>query len=202
MIKRIVSVGLIALIACIGIVAPVSATTSTLYENFTTGGNSDSSHIYGTNFVAEQFTAIDSHTISKIALELKRVGSPGTVVVELRDVDSVSGDISTIDLLSYSMNGNLFPTGYTLLSYTVGGTTDAIINGNEYALVVSAPSGDSSNYIMWQGNSAGGLANAVGLHNTDSGFSAWVSDTPADYLLSLWQYNFKYSIGASYKKLP
>jgi hypothetical protein len=186
--KFVYAVGaiLIAASAVLAIVQNVGAIAApTIYEALTTGGDGDSLPIYGSNIVAEQFTAgTVSHTVYRIAAEVERVGFPGTVEISLRDVDS-SNNIATQDLTSASLDGNSLSTGYLLLSFDVGEVP--LQAGNKYAVIIDAPSGDNADYVLWHADTGGGLAGAVGYHSTTLGFN-WTSDTPADYLFQISGY--------------
>jgi len=163
---------------------PVFATsTATLYESYTAGGDGDSDAIYGSNLNAQQFTSnTTAHSISLIHLMLKRVGSPGTVTVSLR---TASAGLSTgLDITTSSLNGNVFSTAYTYQTFTLAVETSILIS-TQYSIVITAPNGDGSNYVMWQKDSGGGLADAVGNKSTDGGIT-WASTTPADYLFQVY----------------
>lgn len=164
-------------------VIPLSA-TPTLYETFTTGGNSDSAHIYGVNWEAQTFTVgTSSHTISEVSLSLKRSGAtPGTVTVSIR---ATSSDVPAgADLTSATFNGNSLTTSYTTQLFIF--TSPVNVNAStEYSIVVRAIAGDSSNYILWQENSAGGLSNGTDANSTDSG-STWTKNATPDNLFSIY----------------
>ena len=157
----------------------------TLYEEFVTG-NWTSERVYGVNWTAQSFTVGDTcHTMTSVWLSLNRTGVPGYTYLVLRYTDS--------DL----------PTGYGLtVSDAVASTTMpigaadwveftfdeyALEAGVSYALCLYAPDGDSTAYVEWEGNSAGGLADGVGSHSSDNGVE-WTTDAPVDYLFRIWGY--------------
>jgi len=176
----------IGILAMLLLPLAVSADTPpTLYETFTTGDDTDSNIIAGYNWTAEQFTVGSAtHTITSVQLSLKRVGVPGYMYVSIRQADSglpvgydltVSDSVGSLTLLTGSY-------GQAEFTFSDPITLDA---GEEYAICLYAPDGDVSNYVLWQGNSAGGLANAVGSHSGTNG-ATWASDTPTDYLFSVY----------------
>jgi hypothetical protein len=154
------------------------------FEYLNTGGDGDSDDIYGSNFVAMQFTSdATAHTVTAIRVMLKRTGNPGTVIVSLRNA---SGGVpsQTIDLIYGTLNGNNLSTSYSWREVTMN-VEFALESNTQYAIVVSAEDGDVSNYINWQIDSGGGLANAESSHSNDNGVT-WVSDTPEDCLFEIW----------------
>lgn len=163
----------------------ISATTPTLQENLLIGGDAASAtHIYGSNVVGMQFTSlVSAHSLTSIGVGLYRVGSPGYINISLY---TAAAGVPVTELTSVTYNGNNLGTAYSsvikmdLLSeyFSMSGST-------QYAVVVSAPYGDSSNYVLWEADSGGGLADAVGSHSTDGGYT-WASDSPVDYLFGIW----------------
>lgn len=178
-------------------ILPIYATTEpTLYERYTSGGDGDSDHIWGSNLSAEQFTTDDTtqglitaipHSVIKIRLLLQRYGSPGTVKVSLRTA-SAGVVNSSNDIVSGTLSGNVFSsTAYTYQEFTMD-TETALTTNTQYAIVVTAPDGDVNNYVKWWKDSGGGLANAVGNKSTDGG-TTWTSTTPEDYLFQIYGYD-------------
>lgn len=157
----------------------------TLYEYLNTGGDGDSGAIYSANWTAEQFTSANiSHTVTSIRVPLKRVGTyPGIVELALTYADS--DNFSTgADLTSALLNGDaMSDTAYVWYDFDVSDMTLAY--DTSYAVVVRATSGNATDYILWQKDTGGALADAVGSHSMDSGIT-WVSDSPVDYLFEIW----------------
>jgi len=156
----------------------------TLYEYLNTGGDGDSGAIYSANWTAEQFTSDNtSHTITSVRVPLKRVGdTPGIVTLAITYADS--SDFPTgADMTSAVLNGDAMTTSYVWYDFDVPDiTTDY---ATSYAITVKALSANSTDYILWQADSGGSLADAVGSHSSDSGIT-WVSDSPTDYLFEIW----------------
>ncbi len=154
-----------------------------VYEYLNTGGDGDSGSIYGAEYTAQQFTAnATSHTAVHIKLSLKRSGSPGTVTVELKHANA-SHEPTGLPLASGTLDGDLFLTSYGWWQFDIDEVS--LTASQEYCIVVYALNGDAANYILWQMDSGGGLASAVGMHSHDAS-STWTSDTPADYLFEAW----------------
>jgi hypothetical protein len=154
-----------------------------IYEYYNTGGDGDSASIYENNMLAQQFTAgATSHTAIKIKLYIARVGAPGDILVELKHA-TVADEPTGLNIASGTLNGNIFSTSYLWLTFELDEVS--LQSGTKYAIVVSAPDGDVSNYVTVKQDTGGGLADAVGLHSHDAG-STWTSDTPIDYLFEVW----------------
>jgi len=183
---RILAVALILTLIVIPIGASnVYALTPTLQENLVTGGDAASAtHIYGANFVAQQFTSLaDAHTVTSIGVGIYRSGSPGTVTVSLYNA---AAGVPTTLITSTTLNGNALAVAYSgVIKVNLTVEYQSMLASTQYAIVVSAPNGDAGNYVLWWSDSGGGLANAVGSNSTDGG-SSWTSDTPVDYLFSVY----------------
>lgn len=153
-------------------------------EYLNSGGDGDSSaNISGIKWVAQQFTTDNvSHTVTNIRLSLKKVGSPGTITVSIKHANS-SNEPTGLDIVSGTFNGNDLLTSYSTIDIEVD--EGSLEGAAKYAIVIRALAGDASNYVKWQMDTGGGLANAVGLTSSNGGVT-WVSDTPADYLFEIW----------------
>jgi hypothetical protein len=164
--------------------AAYADTLPTLYEYYNTDGDGDSPAIYGASWVAMQFTVGSiSHTAVNINLYLKRYGtSPGTVTISLRHADDDYYPVG-LDIVSTTLNGDDFTTAYSPQQFTV--LESSLEENSKYAILVRAVAGDSDNYILWQKDTDGGLADAVGCHSENGG-SNWSTDDPTDYLFEIW----------------
>lgn len=183
MVKRLTAIVLLML--CLLLSPSVAlAGDPTLYENLNTGGDGDSDEIYSPNWTAEQFTSDNSsHRVTSIRVPLKKVGTtPGTVTLAI--TQATTDNVSTgVDLSTASLNGNAMTTSYVWYDFNI---TDITLSGNtSYVIVVKAPTGSASDHILWQKDSGGGLADAVGSHSVNTGID-WVSDAPTDYLFEIW----------------
>lgn len=155
-------------------------------EYLNTGGDGDTAAIYGQNFGAMQFTSTaNAHSVTTVRVAVKRVGSPGTVNLSIRHASS--GLPTGVDLIDFTeQNGNTYSTSYAWLTFSPSsGTLEMMEGSTQYAIVISAVDGDASNYVMWQIDSGGGLADAVASHSTDGGIT-FSSDTPKDALFEVW----------------
>jgi hypothetical protein len=177
--KRILSLLAIILISSL-IVLPVYA-TAVLYEYLNTGGDANSIDIFGANVVAQQFTSsVTAHTITSIKLELLCVLAPPTVKVSLYNA---AAGVPTTEITSVTYSGTVLADSYTMTTFDIPDVS--LLPSTQYAIVVSSPNGNSTNYVRWHQDSGGGLGSAVGLHSHDTAIS-WTSDTPADYLFEVY----------------
>jgi hypothetical protein len=155
---------------------PIFATNSStnLYEYYNTGGNSDSIHIYGPNWDSQTFTVgTSSHSITDIQLMIKRVGTtPGLVTIAIQATNT--GVPISPDLASATYDGNALNTDYSLTNFTL--TSELSINASiTYSIIIRDISGDSSNYVLVQQNSAGGYTGGAVVHSANSGLT-WTSE--------------------------
>jgi len=151
-----------------------------MYESIgLTTGDGDSTTIYGANQTAEAFTLTEGHSVVLVNLMLKRVGAaPGNVTVEITEA---SGNVSNgAFVASATLDGDLLSTSYTKIPVTF--TETILENGQQYAIVVSAVSGDSSNYILWQKHTAG---TAHLSSNSTNGGASWTTSA-SDMLFEVW----------------
>jgi hypothetical protein len=133
-------------------------------------GDDSCMFIYGSTVGAQTFTtsATTEYSVTSVRVLLSRTLVPGTVTVSIR---RTAGGVPTgVDLTSGTLAGTSIDTSYTWYSVTMATEVTLELN-TMYAIVVSAPSGDITNYICWRYAAAGALANGNGLSSTDSGVS-------------------------------
>jgi hypothetical protein len=158
---------------------------STRYEYYNTGDDSPVG-IYDAYWSAQTFTPSTAHKITSVKLLLYRLGSPGTITVGIRATDG-SGHPTGADLCSGITDGNTLPTGspYEWREISLGAGYN-LAAGTKYAIVVRAPSGNSTNKVNWRFDStsptyAGGNYQA----SYDSG-SSWTTDNTFDFMFEDW----------------
>jgi len=136
----------------------------------------DNSWAYGANWFAQTFTPATTFTTDKVMLQLQKASSPGgNFVVRIRATDG--GGLPTVtDLTTGSVTcASITTQGW----YTVPITSYTFTAGTKYAIVISAASGNASNFIAAHkfGNYYTG-GNAVS--STNSGVT-WTADTTRDF---------------------
>ena len=133
-------------------------------------GDDSCSFIYGTIVGAQTFTtsATTEYSVTSVRVLLNKTLVPGDVTVSLR---RTAGGVPTgVDLASGTIDDALISTSYTWYDVTM--STEVTLELNTmYAILVSAPNGDITNYICWRYAAAGGLANGNAVVSDDSGIT-------------------------------
>jgi hypothetical protein len=110
-----------------------------------------------------------------------RVGNPGYVTVSIRH--TAGGAPTGVDLASGSINGNALDTSAAW--YDIPMTVEKSLELNTvYSIVVSAASGDVSNYVCWRKVNAGGYAGGNAATSANSSIT-WTTQT-WDQMFELW----------------
>lgn len=124
----------------------------------------------GTDWYAQTFTTGSAYTITDVALNCWKYGSPGNITVSIREV--IEGKPSGADkcsvIVADSEISSVSPTWYT---FTFD-TSYALDDATKYAIVWRAPSGDGSNYFAPFGYDSSGYANGDFVSSSNSG-SSW-----------------------------
>ncbi len=138
--------------------------------------------IYGNVMAGQSFTVgAVAHTAVKTRLILGRVGQPGNVYVSIRSYSG--GTMSNADLTVVALNGNAITLDKAVYDCVL--TPEKSLEANkQYAIVVSAPSGDRYNYVMWCADSSGGYTGGNATISINAGIS-WTSLT-YDYNFEIW----------------
>ncbi|HUU63138.1 MAG TPA: hypothetical protein VMX96_04365 [Dehalococcoidia bacterium] len=132
---------------------------STRYEYYDAGATAVWA-AQGNSVSAQTFTPSVAHIITSVKIKAFRVGSPGTVTASIRATD-VNGKPTGVDLCSGTIDGNGFTTDTAGVLYEITlGAGTALAASTKYAILIKAPSGDTSNYV--QGLGAGGNPYAGG----------------------------------------
>lgn len=146
-----------------------------LYERYNQKYQSSMS-VYGTEWRAMTFTigTVSNNTqfyIKRIRLFIYREGTtPGTCTVAIR---ATSGGLPTgANLGSGTFNGNAVPTSPKWVEVSVGNALAT--PSTQYVIVLSVPTGDASNKIIWKQNSMGVYAGGNRCDSADSGVN-WTS---------------------------
>jgi hypothetical protein len=187
---RILAVCVVAFSTVIGITLPTSA-SPTIYESWTGTGDANSIDIYGANIQSEQFTAISTHSITSIKLELLAVLAPVSVTVSLYNA---AAGVPTTELAKITYSGSVLADTYTMYEFDIPDTI--VLASNQYAIVVSCTNGNATNYVRWHQDSGGGLADAQGVHSHDSGIT-WTAEAAVDYLFIVYGENAYQVVGAN-----
>ena len=174
---------MLAALAVFLFAAPVYADLS--QRDYYSTGDDAAVDIYGANWYAQTFTTSEAYSISSVRLKIYRLGEPGTATVSIRETDD-GGDPTGGDLCSGTINAN------TITTDTSGGWYEVEFSSNydleastQYAVIVRAVAGDSSNYVGWRYDSTGTLADGNYEASTNGGMS-WTANTSYDFMFSTW----------------
>ena len=154
------------------------------YQYYDTGDDGDYDG-YTANWLAQTFTPQATHMISKVKLKLFRVGDPGTITVSIKA--TTSGKPSGADLCKGTIEGLdlTLDTNGEWYEITLGdGYT--VSKGAQYAIVVRAPSGDSSNKVSWRADKTSPTyTGGTYCSSSDSGVD-WGIISGADCMFEEW----------------
>lgn len=161
-----------------------SPPTETMYEFYNVGRDSGRD-IDGTIWAGQTFTPTIIHTLTKIKLELAKIGSPSTLTCSLRNT---SGGLPIgNDLASASIQGSDVSTvwNWVWIDLPDWGPFTA---GTKYAIVCRCPGCNSLNKYYWgTDNTNPTYAKGSGFGSFNSGTS-WISGT-RDFMFEEWGYS-------------
>jgi hypothetical protein len=153
--------------------------SGTIQESYTTGDNSPED-IWGTRWYAQTFTTTSAYSIKGVRLLLFKSSNPsGNVTVAIR---ATSSDLPTgADLVSVSMSAADLVTDTPTWEYFEFASSYSLSASTTYAIVVRAPSGDSSNYVNWRFDSTGSYSGGRYAESTNSGVD-WTGNSSWDFM--------------------
>jgi len=161
-----------------------------IYESYVSGYDSDTT-IYGDNWEAQMFQPQANHNVTYLCLYLKHTTTTGVGTVNIYLYPNDGGTPNLPDpgnpLQSTSINGDTeLTTSYRWIPINI--TSQAVVSGTNYFIVVEAPSGDASNYIRWGGDgSSPSYSNGYRAYSDDDD-SSWNQDTATDLLFQEGEY--------------
>ncbi|MBA7493218.1 hypothetical protein ES702_03784 [subsurface metagenome] len=140
-------------------------------------------HIYGSNWCSESFTPQTTHTITRIKVRIKKIGSPPTLYCDIYRAGADHCPTGA-PIASDSVHPDYIPTGiwgdWYEFTFTPGAT---LFSGIEYCVVLHHIGGDASNMTQWIGATASQYPNGKFCRSTDTGAS-WTSyDTYDAYFI-------------------
>jgi len=142
---------------------------SILRDYYDTGGNWDY-EIYGSEWKGQTFTTSSAYTLTSVSLSLARSGTPGTLTVSI--FATSGGEPTGSVLTSNTYDGNsLSDSVYTWIDIQL--TPYSLSSGVQYAIVVKATSGDSSNFVYWLAES--------GMPSYAGGSQVWSSNSGSSW---------------------
>jgi hypothetical protein len=150
-----------------------------LKDSFTTFDGTGISVTHGVNWHAQTFVTGSAYTITDVALNCWKFGSPGNITVSIRK--TTGGKPSGGDLCSATVADSEISTLPSLAYYIFTfASSYALDDVTKYAIVWRAPNGNAANYFTPFGDGAAGYADGGTFTSADSG-SSWGSEgTSAD----------------------
>lgn len=151
-----------------------------LYETYTTGYDSDTT-IYGDNWEAQIFQPQTNHNVTHFWLYLRRsTAGVGAVNISLYSTTGTP-KVPNAQLQTVQYNANSWlNTTYQWKMIVI--TSQAVVSGTDYAIVVEVPDGDGTNYVSWgYDGSSPSYSNGYRAYSDDDA-SSWNQDTDADFL--------------------
>lgn len=149
-----------------------------LKDYYNTGADDDQAFSDLTH-LCQSFTASENYDIASIALKLFRIGSPGTITVELYLADDSTNKPTGGILASGTTDGDTLTVNTNGEWRTITfGSSYSLTNGEEYVIVCRAAGHITS--VNWiKDASAPSYAGGQGGTSNDAGFS-WVMDISRD----------------------
>jgi hypothetical protein len=169
----------LALEAMILPVEPVAA--ANLYEFYNSGANV-SRPVWGDTWRGQTFTADSNHSITSVKLQIYRQGYPGNVTASIEPVDK-NDHPADVDLTSGSVNGDSLSTSAANWCEIILTPSYTLVGGEKYAIVLKAPSGNSTNRVLWRADTEGTYAGGSMEQKVDG--DDWVH-FGADCMFEVW----------------
>ena len=144
----------------------IPETVSSRGEYYLTQVTPGEEEVYGTRWIAIQFTALWAHTIYSARLRMYREGLPGTVTISIRS--SLTG----ADLCSATLDGDTLTTDTAGEWREITFSTQAELGFlGEYYIVVRATGGDTSNSVHLIADADEVYPGGVNYYSTNGGGS-------------------------------
>jgi len=134
-----------------------------IYEKNLTGASTGL--VYGAVWQSQTFTPSGGHSVDFLDLSICKLGSPGNLTVGIRataDDKPTGDDLTSAIILEADIPESDEWVRCTFTAYSLSAST-------KYAIVLRAPSGDISNYVVWRDASSDVYANGQRVESTNSG---------------------------------
>lgn len=170
----------IILVGILGIMVADALAVGDLKDYYDTGDDT-AENCRGSQWCAQTLISTSNYTLNEIHIYGKRVGTPGTCTIQLRDVSS--DDPGSTVHTSASVDGNALALTDAWITFDV--TDYDITNATNLAVVLSCPSGSAGNQIAWRMDSGNGYSSGH-YHTSPNSGSTWTSDTTYDFMFRLY----------------
>ncbi len=145
-----------------------------IYPDKITAGTATQA-VWGTLWSGQNFITTVGFPIGTINLRLSKTGSPsGNLNVDIYAADGdhkpTGGLLSSGSIATSALSG--------VADYAISLTSYTFSNATDYCIIVSVPSGDNANYIIWYKNSSGVEADWYSGTSNNSGSTwSWANQT-------------------------
>jgi hypothetical protein len=163
----------------------VSAVSGTLFESYTTGGDADSTAIYGQTYVGQTFTVGSiSHTISNVIVNLKVTGTPGTITMI---IESTTGGLPNDESIAITtVNGDLYSsTVYSPADFVLADPI-SVDAGTEYSIYFYVVGGSASDYITLKTDASSPAYTGGTYVESVTGGTSWAATAGTDCLFKVY----------------
>ena len=148
-----------------------------MYEYYNTGYD-NGEYIGYEQWCAQTFTPSFGHTITSVKLRLYRIGSPGTIYVDIKGTDG-SGHPTGSVLCSGSINGNNLTTDSAGAWYEITlGVGTELYASTRYAIIVRAPDANGEEqFVVWKGDATSPTYSGGNKEFSDTAGASWNTET-------------------------
>jgi len=119
---------------------------------------------------AQSFVPAVNQTISRVSLNIKKVGNPSNATVRI--VSDNANSPSQVTLAQGTLNSNAVGTGFGWVDVSFT-SNPGLISGQRYWLVVDVNVPNGTRYYVWAKHDNSGYGNGVGKYSDD-----WAAATP------------------------
>jgi len=156
---------------------PTCVFASELFDYWNTGDD-DADGFSGNNWKAQTFTTTDTYTIDYVQLKIYRSGTPGTLTIDLYDVDVAEKPDNL--LCTGTINGDTLSESPEFVQINLVDCPE-LENATMYSLVAYCP----SNYVIWRFDSSTGYADGDFWYSADAGVN-WTSNGNNDFMFEIY----------------
>jgi hypothetical protein len=148
-------------------------------------GGATNQAIYGANWYSQTFTVgADTKALTRILIRLQKVLNPvGNIDISI--YNTTAGLPSGSPLYTFSVLASTISTSATNYTYTFPNPLPVLPSG-QYAIVISVPTGDASNYIRWIYNNVGAYTGGQYCSSANSG-GTWTGNPTFDFWFEVWE---------------
>jgi len=159
--------------------------SDSLFEYLNTGDDSNI-EVGGTNMTGQTFTTPDivPHTITQVRVKIYSEGTPGTLYAKIYHTSA--GVATGLAIGQGDINGSTVGTDVAGIWYAIPMDEEILPDADTmYALVLSTPSGDTTNSIHWMVDTGNGYADGTEITSTNSGIT-WSTVAANDMMFEIW----------------